>query len=161
MPNPQLRRSSNVLLILAIALLLLQACGSPPPPPPETTVEISLAARKDANASPGQPGRPIVVRLYELKASGSFSTADFFSLYEHAGTVLGADLLGSEEINLLPGQGYRIEKTVTQETAYLGVVAAYRDIDRTQWRDLAPIKAKQVNRVSVIIEADAIRLSAQ
>lgn len=153
------------LLLVLFAFLLLQGCLGrkpvPEPVPVETTLDVYLAASKDANSSAGQSARPIAVWFYSLKTTGRFSSADFYSLYDRDSEVLGGDLLSKEEVIVEPGGGQRLSFPVTPDAAYLGVVAAFRDIDRAQWRDLVPIKPNHANRVSLTIESNAIRVASR
>jgi len=146
-----------------LLLLQLQACGGAPKLPdttPDTTLAAKLVASDDLNSGGGQPARPVVVRLYELKTAGAFSSADFYSLYEREAETLGSDLIGREEISLAPGQRHRIDKVISPETAFLGVVAAFRDIDRAEWRTTSRLKSDVTNNVIVNVAADHVAAAA-
>jgi type VI secretion system protein VasD len=119
-----------------------------------------LAAAGDANSGGGESGRPVVVRLYELKASGSFSSADFFSLYERDAQTLGGDLIGREEVSLAPGQWHRIEKALAPDTVYIGVLVAFRDIDSARWRQIVNVRTHAVNALAIKVAADSVSVSA-
>jgi len=151
--------------LVFFAFFLLQGClgarPAPEPPPADTTLDVHIVAAKDANSAVGQTARPIAIRLYGLKSTGRFSSADFYSLDERESEVLGDDLLSAEEVMLHPGSGQRLSIPVTPATAYLGLVAAFRDIDQAQWRDLVPIKPNHANQVSLTVESNAIRVAGR
>ncbi|ESQ17082.1 MAG: hypothetical protein N838_24465 [Thiohalocapsa sp. PB-PSB1] len=150
-------------ILLLPALLLLQGCGGAEAPtrPEPARMQAYLVATDDLNSGAGGVGLPVQVRLYELKSTGAFSGADFFSLYQKESEILGAELVAREELSLTPGQALRLEKTLPPESAFIGVVAAFRDIDRAQWRDVARLKPNHANQVTVKVTADSITVAAQ
>lgn len=151
-----------VRLLAAAVLTALAACGGQPPkedkpPPPAPVLRVDLAATADANRGPAGQALPIVVRLYELKAQGDFSGADFFSLYDREAKTLGGELIAREELTLTPGQTRQIVKPLDPQARYLGVLGAFRDIDRAGWRALVPLVAGKDNTLDVAVGAQAIR----
>lgn len=146
-------------LLVAGTLTLLTACGGPPPkeekPPP--VLRVTLLAETDANRGPGGQALPVVVRLYELKAHGAFGGADFFSVYERESETLGGELIAREELTLVPGQTRKIQRPMDPQTRYLGVLGAFRDIDRANWRSMVPIPADQDVSVEVAVGPSAVR----
>jgi type VI secretion system protein VasD len=115
----------------------------------------------DANRGPGGQALPIVVRLYELKAQGAFSGADFFSLYDRESKTLDGELISREELTLTPGQTRQIVKPLNPQARYLGVLGAFRDIDRASWRALVPLVAGTNNNLDVAVGAKTIRAQAR
>jgi len=100
--------------------------------PPKVVLRIKSGG--DLNPDPmGRPS-PIVVRLYELKTNGNFDNADFFALYEEDATILGEDMNAREEMEVSPNENLEIAKELNIETRFLGVMAAYRDLDNAVWR---------------------------
>jgi type VI secretion system protein VasD len=146
-------------VLAAAALAILASCGGQPPkeekPPP--VLRVSLAAETDANRGPGGRALPIVVRLYELKAQGAFNGADFFSLYGREAEALGGELIAREELTLAPGQTSKMQKTLDPQTRYLGILGAFRDIDKAAWRSLVPIPEGKDMNVEVAVGPTAIR----
>jgi type VI secretion system protein VasD len=131
-----------------IAAVLFAGCAGPREAPP-TVAEMTF--RASANLNPGVTGQPapLVVRVYELAAAGNFTDSDFFALFDSDTAVLGADQLGREELRLVPGAERRINKTVQPGTRFIGIMAAYRQIDQVRWREVVELRAEQVNRFEV------------
>lgn len=100
-----------------------------------------MAVKAGNQLNPDIQGRPspVVVRLYLLRAGINFGAADFFSLYERDAAVLGADLLAREEMQLRPGATVSIARKFPSDARFLGVVAAFRDIERSSWRALSSL----------------------
>ncbi len=149
-----------VLTAMLMLGLLLQGCGGKDPVRPEARLDAVLNASGDVNSGPGQTPRPVSIRVYELKSAGAFSSADFFSLYDREGAALGADLLNREEVSLAPGEWQRVEKVLEPDAAYLGVVVAFRDIDRSQWRSVTRLRPDATNKVVVNVGADRLSVSS-
>jgi type VI secretion system protein VasD len=148
------------ILIAAVTALLLQGCGGPPERP-DTVVKASIVASGDVNSEPETQGRPIVLRLYELTSPGLFNSADFYSLYENEAEALGADLLAREEVGVPPGGIQQFEKVIAPETRYLGIIAAFRDLDRSQWRSISPIQPGTENEFTVMLTADSLTVAGK
>ena len=135
-------------LLLCLAAVAVQACGTSP-----TRVEAQVVAAADVNE-----GRPVVLRLYELKTTGSFEGADFYSIFDREAATLGGDLLAREELNLQPGQQQRVERATAPDTQYLGVVAAFRSIDQANWRATYPLKAEKTNKIKIHLGPNAVSI---
>ena len=58
-------------------------------------------------------------------------------------------MLAKEEFVLAPGETKTFAKTLAPDTRFLGVVAAYRDIEHAKWRSSVPIQANQPQKVTV------------
>ena len=74
----------------------------------------------------------MVIRIYELKNSAVFESADFVSLYEKDTTVLGADIVSRDEFVLKPGEIKTINKALAADTKFIAVFAAFRDLERAK-----------------------------
>ena len=166
------KRRAPAAAFLIAAMLILSACGGkskvqpPPPPPPAPApapapmLRAEVRASSTSNLGPGGQALPIVVRIYELKSQGGFAGSDFFSLYNTEGDVLMGDLISREELTLAPGRIRNIEKPLNAETRYLGVLGAFRDIDRATWRAVAPVAAGGDNDFVVDVGSSSVRVSA-
>lgn len=134
-------------------LALLGACGGPPPP---TLVQLTLQAGPDINPAATGEARPVVVRIYRLGGLGAFLESDFFSLEADAAGTLGRDLVGEEALSVAPGSVQRLEREFEPEARHLGIVAAFREIDRASWRAHAPVPPNQTTRLVALIEGDQV-----
>jgi type VI secretion system protein VasD len=139
---------SGLAVLLGVALA---ACGGAPPPPP-TVAAVAIAAAADVNPdASGQPA-PVAVRVYQLASTAAFERADFFDLRQNDQAVLGADMLGRDEFLITPGGSQQLSVEMKPGAKYIGVVAAFRDIQRANWRATAAPPANQTTAVRVTIQ---------
>jgi type VI secretion system protein VasD len=135
--------------VALVALIgLLGGCASAPEP---TVLKAQLLAGPEVNPTPEGLASPVVVRVYILRNAGAFEGADFFSLYDRDQAVLKDDLMGKEEFQMLPGGVRRLNKKVPPEARFIGVLAAFRDVDHATWRAVYPLQPQQVNPVTVAL----------
>ena len=152
------RAPVRVLQGLALALCTLMAgCSTAPPAPKPTSVKATVQAAADVNPDARKRASPLVVRIYELKSAAAFETADFLSLYDRDQATLAAEMVGREEFTMRPGESRPWEKIVGPEVRFIGVMAAYRDIEHARWKTLIAVKPGQKNTLT--IKADAITLT--
>lgn len=140
-----LLRSIPVAALVAAAAL--SACSSGPPKPAQINGKIVASAQ--LNPSVSKRPSPLLVRIYELKSAAVFNDAAFMSLYQKDQTELGADFIAKDEIVLAPGETKPYTKVLSPDTRFVGVVAAYRDIEHARWRALVPIKTGQQHALTI------------
>jgi type VI secretion system protein VasD len=151
-------RSCLRLVTLACSITLAVGCGS------GSRAPILQGAIKTApTANPDLSGRPspVVIRTYELRAVGAFDSADFFSLFERESETLGSELVGREEYDLRPGETRPYKRQLQPDTKFFGVVAAFRDLENSRWRQAVPVPAKREVALTVGVEAQAVTLTVK
>ncbi|MEJ2326315.1 MAG: type VI secretion system lipoprotein TssJ [Chromatiaceae bacterium] len=134
-------------LLVGLSASVLGGCAGGTPPPTLISAEIAAEPGINPNAA-GQPS-PLVVRLYELKTTGSFEGADFFTLFDKESAALGPDLLAREELDMRPGTARTVVRKAAPDTQYLGVVGAYRDLDESRWRATYPLHQGKDNLILI------------
>jgi type VI secretion system protein VasD len=144
------------LLSLAMSLTLTASCSSAP-----ALLRGSINA--DATTNPDARGRPspVVVRVYELQGLAAFNSADFFSLFEREGETLGADLVGREEFEVSPAETRPYQRQLQPGTRFMGVVAAFRDLENSRWRQAVPVPAKGSATVTIGVQARAVTVAVK
>jgi type VI secretion system protein VasD len=144
------------ILLLALSLGLVGACASAPP-----LLQGSIKAA--ANTNPDARGRPspVVVRVYELRATGAFNNADFFSLFEKESETLGQELVGREEYTVRPAETRPYQRQLQPDTKFIGVVAAFRDLEASRWRQTIPVPSGREISFSVGVEAKAVTMAVK
>jgi type VI secretion system protein VasD len=130
---------------LAAALLLAACAGAPKPASVTGTIQASAEVNPSASNRPS----PLLVRIYELKSAAGFNAADFMSLYQRDQAQLAADMVAKEEFVLAPGETKTFAKTLAPDTRFIGVVAAYRDVEHAKWRSVVPVQPNQPQKLTV------------
>ena len=148
--------------MLLAAASLLAGCGAAPPPR-QTTLGMRILVDGDANRGPtGQP-LPTLVRLYALRSDMDFQQTDFLTLFNAEAQALGQSLVSRKEFVIPPGGTEVYVDNLPLEAVFLGVMAAFRNIDQSQWRALAPLQPGvvndlQVNVVDLQVYAQVVRV---
>ncbi|MCO6514394.1 MAG: type VI secretion system lipoprotein TssJ [Snodgrassella sp.] len=132
--NRELCRIASFFVTCAL-LMGIVGCRSVQDVKEQTRLDLHIEAADNVN--PDEKGRaaPIQVRIYELKNENAFTSADFYSLQDNDKAVLGNDLLVSDEFILRPGEIRIIRRKTNPETTVIGVLAGYRGLARSQWRE--------------------------
>jgi type VI secretion system protein VasD len=159
------RRSSYGRLCLGLlaAGLFMAGCAKPQLPPPPITTPVAMTLVADADANPDARGRasPLTVRVYALKTASAFESADFFSLFEKDQATLGAEMAQREEVLLRPGDSRKLEMTLAADIKAIGVMAAYRDLDRARWREVRAIEPGKALVLTTSFGARQIRIETK
>lgn len=149
-------KCSKIISVL-LGMLLLAGCSTLSPYSSKTKLDLTLTGGHELNPDVHGRASPLVMRLLELKNPAAFENADFFSLYERGKDILAQDLIAIEELELLPGQTQKLQLTVNNDSRYIGVLAAYRDLPETQWRYVVTVRAEEVTTVNLYLDQNGIR----
>ena len=141
------------IIVVTVLCILSVACASKPP-----QAKTMIQSVEYLNPNIYNQAAPVVVTIYQLKSPTAFTQANYFSLSSNAKSVLGADLLNKREIEVRPNQKQVVDSILSESTNYIGVVAAFRDTDHSQWRQIVEIK-KPGKNVKVFINLDSQNLS--
>lgn len=144
-------------------LILLTGCSSTPKPP---VAQISLNVQGDINPyltnTSEAEARPVVIRLFELTSLAAFNSTDFISVFNDYSLALGSELLHSEEFRLTPGMRHKFSKPLNIDTRYVGVVAAFRDLEHSEWRAFASIPPKEnAPEIYIFLKENKVMIGAK
>ena len=126
----------------------------------DTRIIATIEAAPDLN--PDVEGRPspLVMRAYVLRSPTAFENAGFFGLYEDEAGTVGQDLIDRYQFIVEPGttttQEFRIDKD--SGASHLGFLAAYRDLERADWRAVMEPRLGKRNRITVEAGSLSMRL---
>ena len=138
--------------LAALCAVALAGCASAPPAPVPMTCTVEASA--DLNPTINKRPSPLLVRVYALKSAAAFNNADFIALYQHDQTELANDLTGKDEYTVAPREQRSCSKLLTSDTRFIGVVAAFRDLEHATWRSVAPIEGGK--KATVVVRANAL-----
>lgn len=126
-------------LIISLVLLLASGCASTKRTFGISNIDITLKAEEDVNIDQTGNPTPVVVRFYELREIQDFRKADFNSLYNNEQISVGKHIVKRDEFELKPGDEHEIERVAKRDTRYIGILAAYNDVDNAKWRAIISI----------------------
>ena len=180
------RRLALLGLIGSGAVATLPGCGAvsaitaPAPTPPVTAVPdavFELVADAGINPDINRTPKPVLMRLYELRAAAAFERASFLDLMEKDEAALGGDFVRREEFLVAPGERRTITRKGNADVRAFGLFAAYRDLERSSWRTsvdapgsvemrrrfmgLGPTEQLLPVRYRVSVTRDAVRVDLQ
>lgn len=135
--------------------------SSGPPKSTPTMIEVTLATAADVNPDARNRPSPIMVRFYELKSLTAFQAADFFSIFDRDKDILASELTARDEFSLAPNDRQGFSREPKAETKFIGVIAAFRDIDRAVWRASYEIPLNRATAVNVRLDARRITILAE
>lgn len=143
-----------ILVWLIIQSLLLLGCFSEQAPQMKALIQAGNTLNPNVYNQPS----PIVVTLYQLKSPTAFQQANFYTLYNNAAVVLAADLLDKTDIEIRPQEKQTLHVTLSPNTHYIGVLAAFRDPDTAQWRQILTVKPGANVNVKINLAMQSITL---
>ncbi|WP_102794736.1 type VI secretion system lipoprotein TssJ [Bowmanella denitrificans] len=151
--------------VVPVLLFLLAGCGSSTMVKDVfsvvTKADITFVAAPDVNPDINGRPSPVLVRYYELRSPSAFNSADFFSLYDKAAGELGNDYIRHDDLELKPGQ--QVQKTVifSEETRYLGLIAAYRDIGTATWKRVVELPPDSNSSIQIALGSNMLQLNIE
>lgn len=143
-----------------VAAMLLSACSTVGKYVlPTHQYVAAVIASNDVN--PNSVGRPSPITLYffQLKGADTFNSADFFSLYNDPQKTLGQDFIGMGKTDVAPGARIEVSFDLSDDTQYIGVMAAYQQLPRAVWRVTIPMNSWGKERVYLYVNQFAISAS--
>jgi type VI secretion system protein VasD len=116
-------------------------CGGAPPPAvatpekpcPAQALELALTATQRSNALATGEGRPVQLRVYQLKSDARLRTASFEDVWQNETKALEGEVVSSEEHTLFPGEKKALTIAPKPEASYLGLVALFREPQGKDW----------------------------
>ena len=108
------------------------------------TLHLSLQAERVLNTDKLQGSASLALRVYVLRDADAFQRASFDSLYDNDEATLGPALLRRETLHLRPGETRELVLALSGEARLVAVFAAYRELERAQWRTVLALPADEV-----------------
>ena len=139
----------NLAILAATVLVALAGCNGPS----ATTVNISAAGSFDMNG-----GAPVKVKVFYLKSAGNFASTDFFALFNNGSEALGENLLGTDDIQMVPGKTTNKTRSLATEPTAVGIVAAFRNIGAARYSAVRRISPGQENDLKVIVSRNSVSI---
>ncbi|PVZ81807.1 type VI secretion system lipoprotein TssJ [Serratia sp. S1B] len=136
----------NTWLVLFFTLAL-SACGvSGERQKPHSPVELILSATKDSNPTHDGRAAPVLVTVYTLSSADNFKNSDFYTISAGSNPALQEEIKKQKQLILKPGESRTLKIDIDSDIAYLGVVAAYRNINDAHWSAIYTFKEAEPRR---------------
>ena len=146
-------------ILLPGIFFILSSCGTSGGPPEPISINLTISASKNINPDIEKRASPIVVRIYQLTQIDTFNNSDFFALYENDKNILAKDLIFREEFELKPNQSISQSFPIHYNGKHIAVLAAYRDLDKAQWKSLLEINPIKPTSLKINLEEFKVTIS--
>ena len=159
---PATRRS--VIWILIFALLLASPAwailGLFEKKPPK--IRGAVVAETPLNTVSSGESTSVVLRVFELTSDNAFGQQDFFGLYRSAKEVLGDEFRRVDELVILPESITLIpERELDPDTTHIGLLAAYRDWEKAEWRALLELPDKKEVTIHIQMYDNVVNVTVE
>jgi len=126
----------------------------------ETKLSSEINASTHLNPDLNNRASPLLLSFYELKNSIPFKNLDFYKISHQAHKSLGSSLIDSTPIEIRPGEKRHYTKKLNADTQYLGIVAAYRHLEISKWKQLIKVPS-YTRQMDLIIYLNAQQLQVK
>lgn len=135
--------------------------GQMPRLPTERRVALRIHAGEILNTAPGGRSLAVVVRVYGLRGTSSFTQATYamFANGTDGRPFANEDVVSSKEIVLVPGQKYEMLEPLARDATHLAVVALFRAPDAQRWRFVFEARSAQRTGVTLGVHGCAMSVS--
>lgn len=106
---------------------------------PKTTLESKISASARLNPDINNRASPILLGIYELKSSIPFKSLDYYQISSTSHKKLASSLIDFNELEIRPSENKYYKQVLNPNTHYLGLIAAYRNIENAQWKKIIEI----------------------
>ena len=114
-----------------LALLALTSCSIFKP-----YDKLKVVAAENVNPDGNQRPSPIQLKIFQLTSRTTVDNMDFDSLFYHADVILSDELLSTTTYMVVPKETIKTKLKLLPNAHYIAIVAAYRDIDQSQWKHI-------------------------
>lgn len=112
----------------------MSCAGGPPEPQP---LPVLVTTSSDLNPTRSGRVQNVDVMVFQLLDLDAFNNVDLLDLYptkEAAQAALGASIVSMARYQFTPSEDRTLELDVDPKTRYLGVIAAFEQYHKAQWR---------------------------
>lgn len=136
-----MKRIVTISLIL-LSLLVIVGCASLKRTVlPEHRLMVNMQSSAYLNPNEKGQASPVAVYFYQLKSEDTFENAEFFDLYDKGKETLGDSYIAVNKVNITPHTTAQLTLKLKPGVEYIGVVAAYRNIQGVTWRTIVPVNS--------------------
>lgn len=143
---------THLKLALGAVLTAVALLGCTPSP---TAISANVTGTADMNG-----GLPAKATIFYLTSTSKFNASDYGSLAANAQAALGADLLGTQDVLLSPGQTKVAGRSFDGEgPSAVGIIVGFKALSTAQWRATTAISSGKLNTLTVSIGSGSVKIS--
>lgn len=128
-------------LLIAVGVFALGACSAAPPPAPVEPAkpceplapQLALTATRRTNPTAEGEGRPVQIRIYQLRSDGKLRTATFEDVWQNDAKTFEGEMVSVEQQTLFPGETKQVPVQPKPDAHYLAIVALFREPQGKDW----------------------------
>lgn len=127
-----------IALLLLVKLFAVSGCTHNISSADDSERILIFNADKDINPNEFNQPAPLNVFIYQLRAVERFQDQqdDFFSSSGGSADGFAKDIISVREIIIRPGEEKEVSLQSAPEEVAIGIVAAFRNINKSQWKRL-------------------------
>ena len=110
------------------------------------------------NVDPVGKASPLDVRIYQLDDMQDFEEAIFFDLYNAPEKILEGHLFSKARLEVRANENVVFEMFLLPKTEYIGLVCAYRHIQKSKWKEVIKVSDFSWGRISVDLTESGINI---
>lgn len=118
--------------------------------------KIDISANENVNFDLHNRPSPVQVKVYELSSRTTFDNLDFDGLFNHEEAQLKGELLSKTVFFLQPREHLKFKIDLQNKTAFIAILAAYRDIDNSKWKHVYRVKSHGHYRHTITLGSNGI-----
>jgi type VI secretion system protein VasD len=135
-------RIMKLLFVTVVSSLSLLACAPTEQVIKEqSSLDLRITVSTGVNSDDKGQANPIEVRIYELKDTSGFESADFFSIKDRDKEILMDALLSRQDFIFRPGEEKKLRSKSNSKTTAIGIFAGYKDLPKSVWRKVYKLEA--------------------
>jgi len=139
-----------------ILILILQGCAAHSGIKSDINVKTAAYLNPDINGHPS----PVVLTIYELKSQQYFNQATYNQLATEPTNTLKTSLIDLHPFEIQPNYNFNDTLYLNNNIHYIGVTAAYRNIDSALWKKLLPLP-HNTKKIKLLINLESENLLAK
>lgn len=153
-----LYRTKKLFLVIACIGLLSSLSGCAIFKKSGPTTELDISAVEYLNPNINGQASPIVVTVYQLKSPYNFKQANYHALASNSAKALSSDLIDKTTLEVRPSEQKNISIPLSPNTKYIGIMAAYRDIENSNWHTTLEVEndKHKHSRIYLVLESRAL-----
>lgn len=129
---------AGALVLAMLALTLSEGAAAK-----ETKLKSEVIAAEQINPSRRGNPQPVKLHIFYLTHDAAFMQANFAELADPESQALGDELVRRAEYLVGPGERLELDETFDEAAKFIGVVAAFTELDQAEWRSVIAVPARR------------------